>query len=103
MDDINANLSGIIIDYLIIMLMISVPIFIFFLLLNSSITTPINTVIATMQDIAAGEGDLRQRLDENGKDEVSELAKAFNLFVVKIANVVGELNPIGKQLNINAS
>jgi len=103
MDDINANLSGIIVDYLIIMLMISVPIFIFFLLLNSSITTPINTVIATMQDIAAGEGDLRQRLDENGKDEVSELAKAFNLFVVKIANVVGELNPIGKQLNINAS
>ncbi|MCW3173976.1 methyl-accepting chemotaxis protein [Shewanella subflava] len=102
-DDINANLSAITLDYLIIMLLISVPIFIFFLLLNSSITTPINTAIATMQDIAAGEGDLRKRLDENGKDEVSELAKAFNLFVIKIADVVGELNPIGKQLNINAT
>lgn len=101
-DDINTNLTRITINYLIIMLMISVPIFIFFLLLNSSITTPINTVIATMQDIAAGEGDLRRRLNENGKDEVSELAKAFNLFVIKIANVVGELNPIGQQLNINA-
>ncbi|WP_226410077.1 methyl-accepting chemotaxis protein [Shewanella glacialimarina] len=102
-DSINTALKSIIIDYLIIMMMISLPIFIFFLLLNHSITQPINIAIKTMRDIAAGEGDLRQRLDENGKDEVSELAKAFNLFVVKIANVVAELNPICNQLNINAN
>lgn len=100
---INTTLKGIMINYLIIMMMISIPIFVFFLLLNHSITQPINIAINTMRDIAAGEGDLRQRLDENGKDEVSDLAKAFNLFVIKIADVVGELNPIGNQLNINAN
>ncbi|UJF20992.1 methyl-accepting chemotaxis protein [Shewanella sp. OMA3-2] len=101
--NINTALKDIMIDYLIIMIMISLPIFLFFLLLNHSITQPINTAIKAMHGIAAGEGDLRQRLDENGKDEVSELAKAFNLFVIKIANVVGELNPIGNQLTINAN
>ncbi|MGZ9898439.1 methyl-accepting chemotaxis protein [Shewanella gaetbuli] len=102
-EDLNSTLNQVIYNYLIIMLLISAPIFLFFLLLNHSITQPINTVIATMKDIAAGEGDLRHRLDENGNDEVSELAKAFNMFVIKIANVVAELNPIVNKLNDNSA
>jgi methyl-accepting chemotaxis protein len=45
---------------------------------------PINRLKATMQDIAAGEGDLTQRLPEKGKDEINQVAAAFNLFVSKI-------------------
>ncbi|MCU7866573.1 MAG: methyl-accepting chemotaxis protein [Candidatus Thiodiazotropha sp. (ex Lucinoma borealis)] len=45
---------------------------------------PINHLKATMQDIAAGEGDLTQRLPDKGNDEIAEVATAFNLFVSKI-------------------
>ena len=45
---------------------------------------PINNLRATMQDIAAGEGDLTQRLPEKGNDEINQVASAFNLFVSKI-------------------
>ncbi|QIR14712.1 methyl-accepting chemotaxis protein [Shewanella aestuarii] len=101
-DEIHSALKSTMIDYLIIMLLISVPIFLFFLLLNHSITQPINVAINAMKDIAAGEGDLRQRLDEKGKDEVSQLAIAFNMFVEKIANVVAQLHPISDQLTTHS-
>ena len=41
-----------------------------------------------MTDIAAGEGNLNQELDESGADDFSRLAKGFNRFVAKIKRVV---------------
>ena len=38
-----------------------------------------------LDDIAQGEGDLTRRLDVRGKDEISDIAQAFNLFANKIA------------------
>ena len=46
--------------------------------------TPINRTMLLMQDIADGEGDLTQRLDVKGKDEMAMIAAAFNRFVEKI-------------------
>ncbi|QQX82276.1 methyl-accepting chemotaxis protein [Shewanella sp. KX20019] len=91
------------IDYLVIMLMISIPIFTFFIVLNLSITTPLKAAIAAMNDIAQGEGDLTKRLPTKGKDEVAELAEAFNLFVIKIADTVAQLQPLGKNLDDDAT
>lgn len=48
------------------------------------IINPINNLKLTMQDIAAGEGDLTQRLPEEGNDEINQVAVAFNLFVGKV-------------------
>ncbi len=63
------------------------------------IILPINRLQTTMQDIAAGEGDLTQRLSEKGNDEITKVAAAFNLFVSKIqqtliqtSDSMGELN-----------
>ncbi|MCP4270886.1 MAG: methyl-accepting chemotaxis protein [Gammaproteobacteria bacterium] len=53
-----------------------------------SITLPINVTSKAMNDIAAGDGDLRQRLDIDGKDEISTLSTAFNEFVSKIQNTI---------------
>ncbi len=100
--DINEVMYSMAIDYLIIMLMISIPIFLFFLVLNVSITAPLKEAIAAMRDIAQGEGDLTQKLPTKGKDEVADLAKAFNLFVVKIRDMVAELKPIGHNLDNDA-
>mgnify|MGYP003638990039 CR=1 FL=1 len=106
-NDVNESMTGIIIDYfiimmiahdptnnadvIIIMMIISVPIFGFFLLLNHSITQPLNVTIDAMEQIAKGEGDLTQRLSTEGNDEVAKLADAFNQFVIKIANMVANL------------
>ena len=41
-----------------------------------------------LDDIAQGDGDLTRRLDVKGKDEISAIAEAFNLFVDKIAAIL---------------
>lgn len=101
--EINNVMYSMAFDYLLIMLMISIPIFSFFLLLNLSITAPLKNAIAAMKDIAQGDGDLSKRLPTKGKDEVAELAEAFNLFVIKIADTVAQLQPLGKNLNDDAT
>ncbi|WP_345867545.1 methyl-accepting chemotaxis protein [Shewanella algae] len=100
--DVNATMKSASIDYLIIMMLISAPIFIFFLVLNQSITAPLKTAIAAMEDIAQGEGDLSKRLEGQGRDEVAALARAFNSFVEKIGRTVSELQPLGASLGEDA-
>lgn len=102
LSDVKQNLKAVIIDYLIIMFLISVPIFAFFLVLNHSITSPLNDAIDALEDIAQGEGDLSQRLSTQGKDEVAHLAHAFNLFAQKIGDMVGHLQPLGQSLDNDA-
>lgn len=55
-----------------------------------TITGPINKIVERIKDIAEGEGDLTQRVDENRKDEVGDLAKWFNVFVNKIHGIINE-------------
>ncbi|WP_299806409.1 methyl-accepting chemotaxis protein [uncultured Shewanella sp.] len=102
MSDVSEVMYSMAFDYLVIMLMISIPIFLFFLVLNISITAPLKEAITAMKDIAQGEGDLTQKLPTQGKDEVAELALAFNLFVVKIRDMVAQLQPIGTNLDKDA-
>ncbi|ABV87317.1 methyl-accepting chemotaxis protein [Shewanella pealeana] len=102
MSDVSDVMYSMAFDYLAIMLMISIPIFLFFLVLNISITAPLKEAITAMKDIAQGEGDLTQKLPTKGKDEVAELAQAFNLFVLKIRDMVAQLQPIGQSLDKDA-
>ncbi|OBV36879.1 methyl-accepting chemotaxis protein [Janthinobacterium psychrotolerans] len=44
--------------------------------------------------IATGDGDLTSRLDADGTDELAQIAKAFNLFVEKIATVLVQIRSI---------
>ena len=41
-----------------------------------------------LEDIASGEGDLTRRMDASGKDELTQIASAFNRFADKIAVVM---------------
>ena len=49
---------------------------------------PINATIATLQDIAEGEGDLTRRLDASRHDELGEMARWFNAFADRIHDMV---------------
>lgn len=72
------------------------------LLLGRSIVRPVNETVAVLNDIGAGEGDLTQRLDENGSDEISALSIAFNLFVKKIQSTLTHVSHATEALS-NAS
>lgn len=74
----------------------------FSFLLTRMISKPICDVVVALNDIAEGEGDLTQRLDEEGNNEISRLGKAFNKFVVKIQNVIVDVTHSTETLSLSA-
>lgn len=58
------------------------------LILMRVVTRPIHATVHLMEDIAQGEGDLTQRLQVDGKNEMSAIANGFNLFVEKVQNLL---------------
>jgi methyl-accepting chemotaxis protein len=56
-----------------------------------TIIRPINRTVASLKDIAEGDGDLTLRLDVKNRDEVGELAKWFNSFVEKLQGIVKQI------------
>jgi len=60
-------------------------------LISRMITLPINQAVHAMEDLADGEGDLTQRLDDNGNSEIAQMARGFNKFAVKVQALVSEL------------
>jgi len=57
-------------------------------LIARTISVPINAAVDAMNDIAQGGGDLTKRLDERGKDEIAQMAMAFNQFSEKVRQMV---------------
>ncbi len=55
------------------------------------VVTPLRRAESAMHDIATGDGDLTQRLDASGDDEVASIARAFNEFVSKIHDVISHV------------
>lgn len=55
--------------------------------LQRRVTEPLNQVVEKMKDIARGEGDLTERLQVDGQDEIGQVAEAFNTFVYKLQTV----------------
>ncbi|MBW0278400.1 methyl-accepting chemotaxis protein [Shewanella xiamenensis] len=52
---------------------------------------PIKNMADNLNDIAKGEGDLTKRLMVKGEDEIAQLGQAFNLFVDKLQNIIGDV------------
>jgi methyl-accepting chemotaxis protein len=68
-------------------------IFTVFIIVKTSlyIIRGLRLVVASMRDIAEGEGDLTRRLEVRSSDEIAEIAKWFNVFVERIQNVVRDI------------
>ncbi|MCZ2721616.1 methyl-accepting chemotaxis protein [Marinomonas sp. 15G1-11] len=62
--------------------------FICFLLLPKLITSRINNLESMISEISEGDGNLTGRLDSNGKDELSILAKTFNKLIEKLQSLI---------------
>lgn len=69
----------------------------------SAITGNLNQVVSSLKEMAAGGGDLTQRLESRSNDELGELALWFNRFVEQLQNVIAELKETSMQLSASAS
>lgn len=67
-------------------------------IVTQSLLSSIREVVTLLNEIADGEADLTQRLPENGHDELAQLAKNFNRFVVRIQVLVSQVKNTTVQL-----
>jgi methyl-accepting chemotaxis protein len=71
--------------------------------LGRRLTEPLDGLRVRMAEIADGEGDLTQRVDDSAQDEVGELARAFNRFVDKVAGTIRDIGAAAGSLAASAS
>ncbi|NOH81049.1 methyl-accepting chemotaxis protein [Vibrio sp. RE86] len=68
-----------------------------------TITSPLKRTLRAMQTLSKGEGDLTQRLPEEGSKELIHLARFFNQFVASIQSIMMNINDAGLQVSASAS
>jgi methyl-accepting chemotaxis protein len=66
--------------------------------LQKYLSQPLYQVVSRMKEIAHGDGDLTKRLEILTRDEIGEIAEAFNLFVEKMQNLVKGIAGTGQTL-----
>jgi methyl-accepting chemotaxis protein len=68
--------------------------------LIGSVIGPLRRAIDAMRDVAEGEGDLTRRLPAEGRDELSELGRAFNGFAQKMRGAIAHVATVIDQLSV---
>jgi methyl-accepting chemotaxis protein len=63
----------------------------FVFLLRNIMVKPLKNLIAAINNVADGEGDLTARINVNRSDEVGQLAGGFNKFVSYLHNVISDV------------
>lgn len=66
--------------------------------IGMGIVSPINHATLAMRDIAQGDGDLTKRLPETSRDEIGQLAVAFNQYSDKVYKTVEKATGISLSL-----
>lgn len=72
------------ISTLIILSIIAIPIAL-------SISNKLEAVTSSLHDISQGSGDLKKRIEKTSNDEIGKLIDAFNNFIAKLQNTIGEV------------
>jgi methyl-accepting chemotaxis protein len=66
------------------------------------LTAPLEHLRDRMAEIADGEGDLTQRMDDSRSDEIGQLSGAFNRFADKVAGTVREIGRCAREVAVSA-
>ena len=96
-DDVEAQYQEVLRTLLGIGLVLAILLFAVVGLIVRSIVVPLSQSVSALGNIARGEGDLRFRLPESGRDELSQLSVNFNLFAGQMAQLVGRSQQITAQ------
>jgi len=92
--DVSRNIIAIVLMFALLLSLVGA------ILLTRSIIHPLNNVIHAMEEIAAGDGDLTKRLENQGSGEMSLLADAFNRFAEKVQKMVAEITETMSSFNV---
>lgn len=98
-DEIESKVFAVFIVIIGIMFFMAIAIFSF---LSLGVLKPLNLISRKMEEISQGEANLNVRLHLRGKNELSEMSNAFNLFVSKVADLVSEVKNTTIDLHSNA-
>ncbi|RZU48344.1 methyl-accepting chemotaxis sensory transducer with Cache sensor [Krasilnikovia cinnamomea] len=71
-------------------------------MLGTGLTRPIHRLRNRLVEIADGDSDLTQRVDDARRDEIGQLGAAFNRFTTKIADVVRHIDDKAERVAISA-
>jgi methyl-accepting chemotaxis protein len=72
------------------------------LLISRLIGRKLATAVEAMREIANGDGDLTRELSFGGRDEIAQLAEAFNLFLARVRETVTEVAATSGSVNAAA-
>ena len=93
LDQVNAAVSAQRIKSLLAAVVLSIPLLLFtYLFIRNVVTRPLDQMVSGLRNIAKGEGDLTQRLEVRGSDEIGEASTAFNEMMAKIALLVRQVS-----------
>ncbi len=101
-DDVEAQYREVLHTLLGIGLVLALLLFAVVGLIVRSIVVPLSRSVSALGNIAKGEGDLRVRLPESGRDELSQLSINFNLFASQMAQLVARSQQIAEQNRVHA-
>ncbi|WP_281705990.1 methyl-accepting chemotaxis protein [Aeromonas taiwanensis] len=101
-DDVEAQYREVLHTLLGIGLVLALLLFAVVGLIVRSIVVPLSRSVSALGNIARGEGDLRVRLPESGRDELSQLSVNFNLFAGQMAQLVARSQQIAEQNRAHA-
>lgn len=68
--------------------------------LGRRVVSKLHLLIAALDDLAAGEGDLTKRVQLNSNDEIGDMASAVNRFVDKLQPIVREAGDVAQRTGV---
>ncbi|MFK3793718.1 methyl-accepting chemotaxis protein [Pseudomonas piscis] len=68
--------------------------------LGRRVVNKLHLLIAALNDLAAGEGDLTKRVPLNSNDEIGDMASAVNRFVDKLQPIVREAGDVAQRTGV---
>tara|TARA_Y100001960_G_scaffold331713_1_gene429618 strand:+ start:9364 stop:10956 length:1593 start_codon:yes stop_codon:yes gene_type:complete len=91
----NKEIKFLSVSFTILILLIGMSLF----FIGRSITKPLNETISALKEISEGDGDLTNRFEVKGEDEISKLKLSFNNFSENMLKKIKVFTPVIEQLS----
>ncbi|UJJ31401.1 methyl-accepting chemotaxis protein [Halopseudomonas maritima] len=97
-DAMQAKFRSAVINSVVLSAVVILAMFLLLFIIGRSISQPLDKVVNAMRDVASGEADLTRRLDDEARDELSQIAHYFNRFNRNLSDIIQQLGDSARQL-----
>jgi len=89
-------------NIILFIIVVSICISAVYFIIHRSITLQLDKVTGILKDIAEGEGNLTKRLPVENPDEIGELSRWFNHFLIRLQEMIQEIMENADVLNVSS-